>query len=124
MDPTNIANLVMDLSVRYRFQILAALAILAAGFVLAVSGVRVRLRPWCKAEDYWQVQYELHRRSWSGSGSERSLSRIRYARFGWRVQACRVCRDQISQQASGWPPNGAKTKTRIVEKGNCGTCQS
>ena len=35
MDPSNIANLVVDLSIRYSFQVLAALAILAAGFVCA-----------------------------------------------------------------------------------------
>jgi small conductance mechanosensitive channel len=28
---------------------------------LADSGVRITLRPWCKAEDYWQVQYEVYR---------------------------------------------------------------
>jgi len=35
MDPSSIANLVVDLSIRYSFQVLAALAILAAGFVCA-----------------------------------------------------------------------------------------
>ncbi len=28
---------------------------------LADAGVRISLRPWCKAEDYWQVQYEVYR---------------------------------------------------------------
>jgi small conductance mechanosensitive channel len=28
---------------------------------LADSGVRITLRPWCKAEDYWHVQYEVYR---------------------------------------------------------------
>lgn len=28
---------------------------------LADAGVRIALRPWCKAEDYWQVQYEVYR---------------------------------------------------------------
>jgi small conductance mechanosensitive channel len=28
---------------------------------LADSGVRITLRPWCKAEDYWYVQYEVYR---------------------------------------------------------------
>ena len=35
MDPSNIANLVVDLSIRYSFQVFAALAILAAGCVCA-----------------------------------------------------------------------------------------
>ena len=25
------------------------------------AGVRIALRPWCKAEDCWQVQYEVYR---------------------------------------------------------------
>ncbi len=28
---------------------------------LAESGIQVALRPWCKAEDYWRVQYEVYR---------------------------------------------------------------
>jgi len=43
MDPSNIANLVVGLSIRYSFQVLAALAILAAGFVCArIVGRAVR----------------------------------------------------------------------------------
>jgi small conductance mechanosensitive channel len=28
---------------------------------LADSGIQITLRPWCKAEDYWRVQYEVYR---------------------------------------------------------------
>lgn len=28
---------------------------------LADAGVRITLRPWCKAQDYWHVQYEVYR---------------------------------------------------------------
>lgn len=28
---------------------------------LSDGGVRITLRPWCKAQDYWQVQYEVYR---------------------------------------------------------------
>jgi len=28
---------------------------------LADSGIQITLRPWCKAEDFWQVQYEIYR---------------------------------------------------------------
>ncbi len=28
---------------------------------LADSGIQIALRPWCKAEDFWRVQYEVYR---------------------------------------------------------------
>jgi small conductance mechanosensitive channel len=28
---------------------------------LADAGVRITLRPWCKAQDFWHVQYEVYR---------------------------------------------------------------
>jgi small conductance mechanosensitive channel len=28
---------------------------------LADSGIRIAMRPWCKAEDFWYVQYEIYR---------------------------------------------------------------
>jgi small conductance mechanosensitive channel len=28
---------------------------------LAESGIEIVLRPWCKAEDFWRVQYEVYR---------------------------------------------------------------
>jgi small conductance mechanosensitive channel len=28
---------------------------------LADSGIEITLRPWCKAEDFWSVHYEIYR---------------------------------------------------------------
>lgn len=28
---------------------------------LADSGIQITLRPWCKAEDFWSVHYEIYR---------------------------------------------------------------
>ena len=28
---------------------------------LGDSGIEITMRPWCKAEDYWEVHFELYR---------------------------------------------------------------